>query len=142
MKRFFALIFISLVVLSLFACNENKAQENEGEGVKEIEQKISSDTVASKTSEQAPSEVNEFVLKAIVSEVDEKITVEVIESDYAFGTYWVLYSNDTEITDVNEKSIKASELQKGDVIEITYSGQVMLSYPPQIVAHKIEIVNK
>ena len=81
----------------------------------------------------------EFVLKAtVLSLTDHHIEVEVIESDYAFGIYWVLTSADTVFLDANGKSISLSNIKAGDTIKITYSGQVMMSYPAQIVAHKIQ----
>ena len=84
--------------------------------------------------------MNNFVLKAIVTTVDEKIEVEVIESDYAFGTYLVITGEQTEFLDVNGNKIDKTNLVSGNVIEITYGGQVMMSFPPQIVANKIQVI--
>ena len=84
--------------------------------------------------------MNNFVLKAIVTTVGEKIEVEVIESDYAFGTYLVITGEQTEFLDVNGNKISKNNLVSGNVIEITYGGQVMMSLPPQIVASKIKII--
>ena len=36
------------------------------------------------------------------------------------------------------RTVKAF-LKVGDTVEITYGGQVMMSYPPQIVALKIQV---
>ncbi|MBO5926426.1 MAG: hypothetical protein J6Q38_02565 [Clostridia bacterium] len=84
--------------------------------------------------------MNNFVLKAIVTTVGEKIEVEVIESDYAFGTYLVITGEQTEFLDVNGNKIDKTNLVSGNVIEITYGGQVMMSFPPQIVANKIQVI--
>ena len=81
-----------------------------------------------------------FVLKAIVSTVGEKIEVEIIESDYAFGTYLVITSDNTDFIGKDGSKINKSDLKSGDTVEITYNGQTMLSLPPQIVAHKIKVV--
>ena len=81
-----------------------------------------------------------FVLKAVVNTVTDRLEVEVIESDYAFGVYWVLVSENTIYKNSDGASISLSDIQPGDTIEITYGGQVMMSYPPQIVAQKITII--
>ena len=80
-----------------------------------------------------------FHLKAIVKSNDggDRLEVEVIESDYAFGIHIVHTSNAVFINAEGE-AISPSDIQIGDTVEITYSGQVMMSYPPQIVALKIK----
>ena len=80
-----------------------------------------------------------FVLTAEVLSVNEKIEVNVIDSDYAFGVYHVITSNETQFFDRDGNVIDKSSVNVNDVIEITYGGQVMMSYPPQIVASKIVI---
>lgn len=84
---------------------------------------------------------SKYVLKAIVKAVNsEHIEVEVIESDYAFGIYWILTSNETRYLNSKGSYIQRSNIKVGDTIEITYSGQTMLSYPPQVVAYSIKIL--
>ena len=71
--------------------------------------------------------------------VGDKLEVNVIEGEYgASGPYWVITSSETVIVDQSGKRI--SKLNVGDKIEIIYSGQVMMSYPPQIVAKKITLL--
>ena len=82
-----------------------------------------------------------FKLLAIVKNVGEKLEVEVIESDYAFGEYWVITPNETKYTDKSGTEINRSDLKNGDKIEITYGGQVMMSFPPQIVASSVKVMN-
>lgn len=82
----------------------------------------------------------EFILKANVIKVDKVIEVDVIESDYAFGVYWVLSSDKTKFLSADGKAIFKSDLKVGDTVEITYGGQVMMSLPPQIVASKIKVI--
>ena len=84
--------------------------------------------------------VDPFVLKATVNAVGERIEVEVIESDYAFGPYWVITSDDTQFVGKNGGKITKQDIKAGDTVEITYNGQVMMSYPPQIVARKITVL--
>lgn len=82
----------------------------------------------------------EFILKAKVLSVGDKIEVEVIESDYAFGVYLVITSNETEFLNASNAVINKNDLKTNSVIEITYGGQVMMSLPPQIVAKKIKVL--
>lgn len=87
------------------------------------------------SNEKQPS----YTLKAIVKNVtSEHIEVEVIESDYAFGIYWILTSGETKYLNSNGSYIQRSNIKIGNTIEITYSGQTMLSYPPQVVAYTIK----
>ena len=81
-----------------------------------------------------------FVLKAVVNSITDKLEVEVIESDYAFGVYWVLISDSTKYENSEGASISLSDIQPGDTVERTYGGQVMMSYPPQIVAQKVTLL--
>ena len=84
---------------------------------------------------------NEFKLNAVVEEVNLlRIEVEVYNSDYAFGTYWVLTSSQTLFLDSEGNTISRSGIKAGDKVEITYGGQVMMSYPPQIAARVVQIV--
>ena len=79
-------------------------------------------------------------MTAVIKNIADKIEVEVIEGDYnVSGIYWVNISSETVFTDENNVRLSLSNLKVGDIIEITYSGQVALSYPPQISARKIQI---
>lgn len=84
---------------------------------------------------------NEFILKAIVKKVGEHIEVEVIESNYAFGIYWILTPSTTVYYNANGSIVNRQNIKVGDTVEISYSGQTMLSYPPQVVAYSIRIVD-
>ncbi len=84
-----------------------------------------------------------FVLKAVVKELnadhESYIEVEVIESDYAFGTYWVRLADGIEIVKQDGSIGALTDIKAGQTVLITYSGQTMLSMPPQIVTWKIKI---
>jgi hypothetical protein len=70
--------------------------------------------------------------------ISDKIEVNVIEGEYgASGIYWVNVSSTTLLETEDGACIKLSDLSVGDRVEIKYSGQVMMSYPPQIAAIKI-----
>ena len=81
-----------------------------------------------------------YKLYAIVKEVGDRLEVEVVESDYAFGIYWVIVSDATELFLSDGTRASLSDIKAGDKIEIVYNGQTMLSYPPQIVALGVKVV--
>lgn len=79
-------------------------------------------------------------MTAKIIAIGEKIEVEVIEGEYgATGPYWVITSPETTYLDKNGNVVSRLSISVGDTVEIVYSGQVMMSYPPQIVALKIQI---
>ena len=80
-------------------------------------------------------------MTAEIIAISDRLEVEVISGEYgASGIYWVITSDDTPCFDSEGNTIKFSDLEVGDKIEIIYGGQVMMSYPPQIVAKKIKIL--
>ena len=79
---------------------------------------------------------NSVKMVATVDAIDEKITVNVTESEYTTGVHWVITNEGTEYYD-GDKKTERDELKVGDTVTIYYSGQVMMSYPPQIVALQI-----
>ncbi|MBR2930305.1 MAG: hypothetical protein IKC32_03645 [Clostridia bacterium] len=80
-----------------------------------------------------------FYMTARVVEVGEKLEVEVIASEYAVGTYLVNYSSATPVIGVDGERISASDIKVGATVEISYTGQTMMSLPPQIIATRIEV---
>ena len=81
-----------------------------------------------------------FFMKARITAINDRIEVEVIESEYTSGIIWVNTNEETPVLDENGKKIEISDLAVGDVIEIAYSGQIMMSYPGQIVGQAIRKV--
>ncbi len=158
MKKLILGIIIILSIFMLFSC-KFESTDNTDELPNDLENiVINNDTVANAeenakaidkdaiaVSEDMDENLNEikptFVLKAIVKAINsEHIEVEVIESDYAFGIYWILTSNETKYYNENGSLVGRGSIKIGDTIEITYSGQTMLSYPPQVVAYSIKRV--
>ena len=124
--RLFRLFITLLLALSISSCalSENSKNEKENENSDDQNQYIPQNSVT---------------MTAKITDVDEKITVEVLESDYTSGTHLVITSDSTIFLGKNGNEISRSDLKENDVVEISYSGQVMLSYPPQIVALQIKI---
>ena len=140
-KRIFYIFFLVMMLLLTGCASVNEpdgALENAG-GEASGGEDTDNNSENNGTSGVTPKN-DAFVLKATVSSAEEagRLLVEVIESDYAFGPYWVLVGGDTLFLDSSGKVIAQSEICVGDTIEITYGGQVMMSYPPQIVASKVQ----
>ena len=79
-----------------------------------------------------------FKMKAKIENIGEKIEVDAYEGEYASGLYWLIVVSHTEFVGKDGEKISLSDLSSGDRIEVTYNGQVMMSYPAQIVALKIQ----
>ena len=75
--------------------------------------------------------------KIVSNENTRYIEVEIIDSQIAFGKYLVLVDAATVYQDSEGNEITRDDLKVDDVIEISFSGQVMMSLPPQIYAPKI-----
>ena len=82
-----------------------------------------------------------FSMTATVIEKNgDVIEVDVISAPYEnSGTFWVRTHSGTEFFDSEGRSVSLSDIKVGDKVTVTYSGQVMMSYPPQIVAHSITV---
>ena len=150
MKKLLLGIILIFSVFMLFSCLENEEnntdtlpmdlenitnEESEKKDATAIDKDIPANENMDNSTEPRPT----YTLKAIVKNVDDHhIEVEIIESDYAFGIYWVLTSNNTLYYNENGSIINRNGIKIGTTVEITYSGQTMLSYPPQIVAYTIK----
>ena len=121
---------LALAVITLFLAgcnNKNDDMDNTNK-----ENNSTSDT-------KIELQSGEVVFKARVTSVENSdfIEGEIVDSDIAFGIYWVLVSDLTEFYDINGNSISRSDINVGDTIEIVFGGQVMNSFPPKISARKI-----
>ncbi len=124
MKKVILLFLFAALAIAMLSCTDD---ESRGASDKDSDGGTSTD-------EQVG---DSFVLKAIVKGKTGELEVEVIESDYAFGTYRVLISSETEFKNGDGDTISLSDIKIDDTVEIVYGGQVMMSYPPQIVAKKV-----
>lgn len=77
--------------------------------------------------------------KIVSNENSRYIEVEIIDSQIAFGKYLVLVDAATVYQNSEGNEITRDDLKVDDVIEISFSGQVMMSLPPQIYAQKITL---
>ncbi len=135
-KRFFAIILIFAMLL-LVGCNGDSGVGGNNEG---NSNENGGNNMNNGSTENGGSKSDGFVLKAIVKSVnDDMIEVEVIESDYAFGIYWVRTGLLTSYRSADGGIAARSDIKAGDTVRITYNGQTMMSLPPQIVAIVITI---
>lgn len=91
-----------------------------------------------KPREKAEFTEGDFKMVATVTDIGAKITVDVIEAEYASGVYWVNVSDLTAFVDRDGYKIDSTDIKVGDKVEITYNGQVAMSLPPQIAALSIK----
>lgn len=76
-----------------------------------------------------------LTMQAKITQItSEYIQVDIIKDEYNSGVMLVLVNSKTPITDQAGKSLSISNLEVNDIIEVEYSGQVMLSYPAKINA--------
>lgn len=137
-KRIFALV---IMIMMLFAVGCNGGQNNVagGNGDASGGDNTNEDGTNNGNTVEEKTPDGEFFLRGIVKSVDEKkfIAMEVIDSSIAFGIHNVLIDNGTLFVNAAGDSIDRADIKVGDTIEVIFSGQVMLSYPPQIYAQKI-----
>ncbi|MBQ3016683.1 MAG: hypothetical protein IJD79_07890 [Clostridia bacterium] len=83
-----------------------------------------------------------YKIKATVNSVssDELEVTATEDSEGSFGVYRILTSAETKYEGRDGKAITLSDINEGDIILISYNGQVMRSLPPQVVAIKIQIL--
>ena len=83
-----------------------------------------------------------YKIKATVNSVsgDELEVTATEDSEGSFGVYRILTSAETKYEGRDGEGITLSDINEGDIILISYNGQVMRSLPPQVVAIKIQIL--
>lgn len=89
------------------------------------------------TGEGSGAGSTDFYMIATVENLSNPFQVNVIEAEFAYGVHWLVTSEDTVYEDTDGNRLSKSALKIGDTVKIYYNGQVMMSYPPQIVARKI-----
>ena len=88
------------------------------------------------------AEKGEFSLVGTVKEIDEKILVEIEQSDYMSGDMLLIVSKNTVVKNSSGDTISISDIKVGDKISASYNGQVMMSYPAQVSALEITVITK
>lgn len=134
-KRVFALALACLIFM-LVGCNNN-ANTSGGDN------SAGENNNAGNNNDEVYEERNadgDVVYRGEVKSVDNKKFIQVyIHNPITDDLYNVLISDVTVFKDKNGNSINRDQIKVGDTVEIGFSGQVMLSYPPQIVAKSITV---
>ena len=122
MKKIVLLILV-FALLSLFGCSTETGGEV-------------TDSGSGEGGESVP-----FVFRGTVFEVSELLGVQMEETEYSSGPYHVITGEETTYFDESGAPTSRDSVKIGSVIEVTFSGQVMMSYPPKISAKSIQIVS-
>ena len=82
------------------------------------------------------------VFKATVLENNDSLMVEPQKdtSEINSSDKIVVHTTNAKIYDANGDEILVSKIEAGEIVQITYNGMIAESYPAQISAAKIEIV--
>lgn len=138
-NRIIALI-LAFVMLGMVACEKkDDTRLPEGEDGT-VEKEPNAENGGIKNS-SIKLEDGEVVFRGKVTNLGDKtaLEMEIVDSTIAFGTYRVLIGNSTTFHGVNGEEITREDIQLDNVIEVVFSGQVMMSYPPQIAAKRVYI---
>lgn len=117
MRKHFALLILLLTALGLCSCG----------------------LVSSGDDSSDPRPDGSVSMIALIDSIDGDMMVTVLESEYTSGPHLVHVTPATKLLGKGGEIISLSDFKVGDKVKILYSGQVMLSYPPQIVAAEIAL---
>ena len=124
MKKLFSLLLaLCLLALSFSGCSDK------------------ADSIETGGSSEGEDLQMTAIFRGTVFDISEPLGVEMEETEYSFGPYHVITSDETEYYDKNGSPTSREAIKVGDAIEITFSGQVMMSYPPKISAQRIKILS-
>ena len=147
MKKIIALFIAFCLAFVLVSCqikgndtNTDTSTSTSSETNNTSDSSTADNSIVPKSNDDKESEqsVEGFILKGKVIAYNTHLEIEVVESDYAFGVYHVIVPQGTQILNKSGEQITPNELLPNDIVSITYNGQTMLSYPPQIVALSIK----
>ena len=137
-NRIIALI-LAFVMLGMVAC-EKKDDTRLPEGDDSTEQGVNAENGGIKNS-SIKLEEGEVVYRGRVTKLGDKreMEMEIVDSTIAFGPYRVLIGDSTTFYGASGEEIDRETIELDDIIEVVFSGQVMMSYPPQIAAKRVYI---
>ena len=138
-KRILALI-MALVMLMAVGCKRNDDTRLPEKEDGTVEKEPNAENGGIKNS-SIKLEDGEVVYRGKVTNLGDKtaLEIEIVDSTIAFGPYRVLIGDSTTFYGVNGEEIDRETIELDDIIEVVFSGQVMMSYPPQIAAKRVYI---
>ena len=134
-KRILALI-LAFIMLMAVGCQKNDETRVPEKG----ENEPNAENGGIKNS-SIKLEEGEVVYRGRVTKLGDnrEMEMEIVDSTIAFGPYRVLIGDSTTFYGVNGEEIDRETIELDDIIEVVFSGQVMMSYPPQIAAKRVYI---
>lgn len=137
-KRVFALA-LACLILMMTGCQSNDGTTNGGQNGGS--ENGGTDNNAGGEVYEERNEDGDVIFRGEVKEAYNKRYISVyIENAVTKELYHVLIGDVTILTDENGNTITEDQIKVGDKVEIGFSGQVMMSYPPQIAARSIKII--
>ena len=121
MRKTALIIFLALALCIFCSCEKAENADN---------------ATTEDTNTATPSE---YTLVGTVTAKNTRIELYADETEIMSGPYSVIINDQTEFCYANGASATLDSVEIGDRVEITYNGQVMLSYPAQIVAQRVVI---
>ncbi len=118
MKNSLLILFIILLLWTVTSCENPFTDDSQSEN-------------------QPPN--NSAIITGTVTNVNSRIEMIADETEITSGPYSVIINENTDFYFADGSAANFADVESGQKVEITFNGQVMLSYPAQIVAHKVVI---
>ena len=127
MRKIGLILLLALSLLIFCSCDETleRIRESIQNGQDENEENILPESVT---------------MAGTVTAVNNRIELTADETQYTSGPYSVIITEETKFSFANGNTATLDDVKVGDRVEITFNGQVMLSYPAQVVAHEVVIL--
>ena len=95
-------------------------------------------TADGEDSDNAEDMENMIKMSGTVLSIGDAVEINVTSDPYNSGIFYLIVDSNTKIT-ANGVTVGKGDIPIGSEIDVYYSGQVMLSYPPQIYAVSITV---
>ena len=157
MKRFFSGLFAAALMLSLTACGSSTAASS---GVSSaLTSSGAENTAPAAPAESAPESTMESSQTGSEQGAGEMVTstmlyfldlgdgsimaapIDDTGTDLLGGDYLKMFIENAEITDADGNSMTLDQMERGCMMDVTFSGMVTMSIPAQISASKIVVTN-
>jgi hypothetical protein len=141
MRKIMKLISVTMLLVFLFVgCGiKNDTTDN---GNEPNNGNVTDNADTSNNGDTSEDESN-IVFKAEVIEIGNSLLIapDQESNEYKSSDKISVSLNDTKLLNSEDKEITKEEIKVGDIIEVTYNGVIMESYPAQINASSIKVVD-